>query len=165
MGELLNSGMVGFGKQQTKEQIVTNWKATGLLEALNERLTIKTALTMEEVAQILLNTNQYFNIDGRIDVVAFPITRRIIVKLDEEKNEGLTELITGDYIMKKLGKLYPMTLQFFGKLYKDDRKFDVEAEASAFIADKIVEMFIKDNKDNNIINNNGEFVVVKKPLE
>lgn len=176
MSELLNSGR--FGKNDTpKDVIINNWTHTGLLDGIGSDMVLeKTALTLEDGAKILLQLSDYINYN-RFDVAAFPIIRRVISDIDksrypyaigrdknyEEHREALIDMIDADFIIKKGLKMYPKTVIFFSELYSDEN-IDVEAEACAFIAERITKLYLNQFKNVNIIKTDNGYTTVSKPL-
>lgn len=175
MNELLNSGRFGLGNKN-KEDIVTTWEQTGLLEGVDdETVNEKIALTLEDVATKLISVadyTPYSPYSGRFDTVVFPITRRVfsdinkgtyshIIKGDyEEMKSGLIDLITADFIIKTSVKLYIPTWEFFEEIYKDVNNVDVEAEATAFVAERVTMMYLREFNGQKIMKgDNGYFTI------
>lgn len=178
MSELLNSGRFGLGKS-TKEEIVRNWEDSGLLHGIeDEPLKEKVALTLEDVAEIMLNMLDYNAYGGRFDTIVFPITRRIFSDIDkgrfsylvkgdyEEMKAGLIGMVTADFIIKKGSKLFIPTFNFFEKIYKDEKNVDIEAEACAFIAERVTQMYLREFRGQKIMNgDNGYFTIPELLVE
>jgi hypothetical protein len=184
MSELLNSGMVGFAKSNnlSSEQIVTNWTQSGLLEGLTGATKTKVALVMEETAQIMLSFRDYANIS--YETIVFPIIRRVISGIErgdydfvfpgkpkpnvipqtyDEVKDGLIDLIDGKVILSQVSRLWPLSLEFFYKIY-DDKEVDIEAEAAAFVAERIEHLYLIQFRNKRIIKVDDKYVSVNHPL-
>lgn len=174
MSELLKSRMVGLSDTKTTdEQIVTNWEQSGLLEGIgNEYTKVKTALLLEGVAKILLQSYNYYPTSGNFDTIIFPITRRVMSSIDngdfklvkdyDDVKEGLLELITPEMILERTSKMYMATIEFFNKIYDGEQNYDVEAEACAFMAEKVTQLYLGSFRNQNIIKgDNGWYTTMK----
>ena len=172
MSELIKSGLFGMSNT-SKEQIIKNWEASGLLEGIDDKIIReKTALVLDDGAKILLNVVDYSPYSGRFDTVIFPIIRRLISSVDkgeysyiikgdyEEIKFGLIDLITADFIIKKASKLYEPSLEFFGKIYEGEKLVDTEAEACAFVAERVTQMYLREFRGLKIMKgDNGYFTI------
>ena len=173
MSELLNSGLFGVGKP--KENVIKYWEASGFLYGINdETIKEKTALVLEDAANILIKVGNHNPYSGRFDTIIFPIIRRVMGSIDkgeygylikdnyEEMKPGLIDLVTADFIIKKSYKLYESSLEFFGKIYNDEKVIDVEAEVAAFISETVSQMYLREFRGQNIIKgDNGYFITPK----
>lgn len=172
MSELLNSGLFGMSNI-SKEQIIKNWEVSGLLEGIDdETIKEKTALVLDDAAKILLKVVDYSPNNGRFDIVIFPIIRRVLNGIDggefsyiirddyDEVKSGLIDLITAEFIIKKSAKLYLPTLEFFDKIYTDEKTIDTEAEATAFVAETVCQMYLREFRGQKIVKgDNGYFTI------
>jgi hypothetical protein len=176
MSELLKSGKFGV-HNNTKEEIIENWENSGLLQGItDERIKEKTALVLDDGAKILLNTVDYSPYSGYFNTAIFPIIRRVISGIDkgeyshiikgnyEEIKFALIDLITADFIIKKASKLYEPSLEFFGKIYDEEKAVDIEAEACSFVAQRVTQMYLSEFRRLKIMKGDNGYFTIPEPL-
>lgn len=166
MSHLLNSGMVGLGNK-TEEETIKVWNQIGFLEGLEGKEKIKVALLYEKIAEILLNISNVYAYNSNLDVIIFPMARRIaasIKKIEhkEERAEGMLQLLTAEFIIKRASEIYPDALSFFEKHFSKTLT-DIEAECTYWMSELIANEYVMSFKKKEIISlEDGKYDVVIK---
>ncbi len=141
---LIKINNLNIGKGGTLKEILDKWERIGFLDRITKKETkLKVALVMEEVAYILLN-NKIKNKYDYLEMVVFPVSRRVVTKLYDRKitnkikKDNLVKSLDGKFIINELNRLLKFNYDFFKKIYNGyEKNIDIEAEATAFISEKI----------------------------
>ena len=115
----------------SKEQIVKNWTASGLLEGLPKEKIEQVAINLEQMALQCLQELPSHDL-GRLDTIAFPVVRRVSQKADNVNVPHLWDYLKEAY--KKEGWISEAAMNAPGKN-------DPEAEWTATICEEYIQKF------------------------
>lgn len=121
----------------TKEQIIKNWKDSGLLEGLPKEKIEPVALDLEQMAVICLKelpSKEY----GRLDTLAFPVVRRVSQRTENVNISHLWNYLKEAY--RKEGWIYEAQSNL------NQTKSDPEAEWVSNICEEYLQKFHSNEK-------------------
>lgn len=158
------------------------WSNTGLLEGLTARHKQICAIKFEETAHLLLKYPT--GITDRMEIIIFPIIRRMVNKLREvtykpnsfvvededwpfstlRRNELLMEVIDAEMVISKVKSLYQDTVENCKKMFDNipPTTIDYEAEAALILSNQITDYHIQIHI-NHMLDRDENGVIIIKP--